>query len=566
MVDKDKTGLTLEEIEYLKILMNPVSWAEATLRDPRPGKESQKLKLRDYQKEILLDPANQKVIRAGRRLGKTATMVVNMLHFAQTNPETIQIFATPYDNQAKLIYDELMKYINASPDLAASLKRSVKSPYEVEFRNGAKIKGFTAGTRSGAEGGSLRGQAAQFLYLDELDYMTEADFETIYAIALADPKNIKVWCSSTPTGKRSTFWKLCTGAIPGWKEFYYPIMRNPEWSPEMEAQLRGQYSEQGYIHECLAEFGEETVGVFAKELIDTAKSKYEYGAHNKSFGLPCFITVDWDKYGAETTILVSGWTLIVDSKGNTCNKLRVFDKVLIPKSQFTFDNAVKKIIELNNEYDPDYIYVDRGSGEYQVETLHQYGINHPDSGLRNKVVGISLGSSRKVLDPATGTMEKKPLKSFMVNQLSILFERHQIMINENDEALIKQLENYRVVKTSRDGVPIYSDEDEHGVDCLGFAVLAMLDNFPDLLKTIQTYKAVNDLSKLTMKQIDVLTMTEEEDSDYMDEKDVFTEKTPLVKVPIGTKSYKEVEKRHSIMAGWGQRNSVYSRPFERKGW
>lgn len=559
-------GLTQEELQYLKILTNPILWAESTLRDPRPGKESLKIKLRDYQKEILLDPANQKVIRAGRRLGKTATMVVNMLWFATTNPETIQIFATPYDNQARLIYDELMKYITASPDLQASLKRSVKSPYEIELKNGSKIKGFTAGTRSGAEGGSLRGQAAQFLYLDELDYMTEADFEAIYAIALADPKNIKVWCSSTPTGKRSTFWKLCTGVIPGWKEFYYPIMRNPEWSPEMEAQLRGQYSEQGYIHECLAEFGEETVGVFSKENIDAARDIYEYGPENRTPGAPCFITVDWDKYGAETTILVTEWNQNHWEKGVPIGKLQPIAKHLIPKTEFTFDNAVKKIIALNKVYNPDYIYVDRGSGEYQVEILHQYGLKHPETGLDKKVIGISLGSAKKVLDPATGEMLKKPLKPFMVNQLSILFERKQVVLNDNDDHLIKQFENYRVVKTSRDGSPIYTDENEHGVDCMGLAVLALVDHFPDALQTVVSYNPVNNISKLSMKQIDVLTMMEDEDKDYMDEKDVFTEKTPLVKVPLGTKSYKEVERKHRIMAGWGQRNSVMSAPGDRKGW
>ena len=129
MVDKkmQDIGLSVEELEYLKILMNPVLWAESTLRDPRPGKESQKIKLRYYQKDILLDPANQKVIRAGRRLGKTATMVVNMLWFANTNPETVQIFATPYDNQAKLIYDELMKSLEEYSDILEVIDNKRKS-------------------------------------------------------------------------------------------------------------------------------------------------------------------------------------------------------------------------------------------------------------------------------------------------------------------------------------------------------------------------------------------------------------------------------------------------------
>ena len=59
----------------------------------------------------------------------------------------------------------------------------------------------------------------------------------------------------------------------------------------MEAQLKAQYSAQGYIHECLAEFGEETVGVFNKTDIDAAKRNYQYGVHERSYPSPCFITV-----------------------------------------------------------------------------------------------------------------------------------------------------------------------------------------------------------------------------------------------------------------------------------
>ena len=61
---------------------------------------------RYYQKEIIASKSKRKVVRAGRRLGKTAAMVCHMLHFAFTHEESVQIFATPYDNQAKLIYDE----------------------------------------------------------------------------------------------------------------------------------------------------------------------------------------------------------------------------------------------------------------------------------------------------------------------------------------------------------------------------------------------------------------------------------------------------------------------------
>lgn len=48
------------------------------------------------------------------------------------------------------------------------------------------------------------------------------------------------------------------------------------------------------------------------------------------------------------------------------NKFKVFKRVEVPRSEYTYDNAVNKIVELNEIYNPSYIYVDRGSGEIQI--------------------------------------------------------------------------------------------------------------------------------------------------------------------------------------------------------
>ena len=48
----------------------------------------------------------------------------------------------------------------------------------------------------------------------------------------------------------------------------------------MEAELRAQLSEQGYIHEVLAEFGVEDAGVFDKDKVDRAMT-YELYAYNE---------------------------------------------------------------------------------------------------------------------------------------------------------------------------------------------------------------------------------------------------------------------------------------------
>lgn len=104
----------------------------------------------------------------------TWTMAVHMLWVVFTgmggkiqDRGAVAVVATPYDNQARLIYDELNRFIEKSEVLRNSVKSITKNPYYIEFKNGGKIKLFTAGTRSGAQGGSLRGQAADFLYMDE---------------------------------------------------------------------------------------------------------------------------------------------------------------------------------------------------------------------------------------------------------------------------------------------------------------------------------------------------------------------------------------------------------------
>jgi replicative DNA helicase len=149
-------------------------------------------------------------------------------------------------------------------------------------------------TKSGAAGGSLRGQRANWIYLDEVDYMTDDDFDTIFAIALEAPSRIGVWASSTPTGRRGMFYRLCNEKDMGWTEFYHPSTVNPEWDATMEKELRAMFStEVAWQHEVLAEFGEETIGVFKKEYIDRAKIPYDYYAEATHMAYRC-AGVDWD--------------------------------------------------------------------------------------------------------------------------------------------------------------------------------------------------------------------------------------------------------------------------------
>ena len=179
------------------------------------------------------------------------------------------------------------------------------------------------------------------------------------------------------------------------------------------------------------------------------------------------------KYGASSSLLVLEYDTRLD-------KFKVLKRYEMPKTEYSYDNAVNKIIELNAIYNPSWIYCDKGAGEYQLERLHIYGEEHPETGLKQKVVGWSFSNKVKVIDPATGEKNDKPMKPFMVSQLQIAFERENLILSPYDEVLYKQLIDYEVKKIGVNGNPVFTSENEHFVDALGLAYLAMTLEFKQL--------------------------------------------------------------------------------------
>jgi intein/homing endonuclease len=209
----------------------------------------------------------------------TETMCVEALYQTNTNKEFVFVFVAPYENQIRLIFTRLMELINGSPLVKARLVGSTKNPYIITFLNNSRIVGFTTGASSNSGGASIRGQRANMIACDEMDYLGDGDFENISMLAAERP-DIRIVTSSTPTGRRGEFWKICTNKNIGYVEHYHPSTHNPNWSDQMEAEFRAELTELGYIHEVLADFGPQDTGVFNKEDIDKARQFDNY-AYNE---------------------------------------------------------------------------------------------------------------------------------------------------------------------------------------------------------------------------------------------------------------------------------------------
>lgn len=176
------------------------------------------------------------------------------------------------------------------------------------------------------------------------------------------------------------------------------------------------------------------------------------------------------------------------------NKIRVCHREEVPKGEYTLTNAVDRVIELNKRFRPEYIYVDRGYGDTQIELLHKYGMDNPNSALHRKVKGIHFRNNIEIRDPWTQQKEKKPAKHFMIDNLKVMLEKGEILFPKSDPDLYLQLISFIVVSRSSMDEPKYgmsSDSiPDHAHDALILALLAVTENYGDLLRVNYATKVI----------------------------------------------------------------------------
>lgn len=421
----------------------------------------------------------------------TYSMSIAMLHYAYTHEFGRVLVVTPMKSQGQVIYDELIRMVKLKDAVWNSLSRHVTSPnFEVGFTNNSTIKFFTSGMKSGGRADVVRGQEAHLIVLDELDYMHPNDLDSIYVMLTPtseDQESKLLIGASTPTGQRTTpFYKWCNNP-QRFKEFWVPSYANPMFTKEIEEEFRAQYSEMAYRHEIEADWGEDTEGVYARKYVDASivRPGWEYKTEVTSARSFFIFGVDWDKYGAGTNIVVLEVCQDNYEIEELQGKIRIAFREETPKDEFSYTEAVKRIIELNGIFHPKHVYVDRGAGEVQVELLMKYGIEHPESGLRKSVKGVQFSETIEVLDPGTKQPVKKDLKPFMVSNLSRFLEKDVLRFPEHDETLYMQLTSYVVDRMTAAGRPVFmagGDTEDHIHDALILACLAITQNYDDLMR------------------------------------------------------------------------------------
>lgn len=474
-------ALSEHDKKLLMCAMDPVTWVREFL----------KYEPRIYQ--ILLLRCKDKMIgaRIGRRAGKTFSLIIRMLHSAITKPNFKVIVVTPYLAQADLMYADMWTALGhgglkKTEEIkeAFGIQRTLRKPAEIYFDNGSVIRFFTAGAKTGGNADAVRGQEADLLILDELDYFGDSDLSSLTPM-LQDTSEEKIYdkvliASSTPDGRRDMLYALIDPDNPNskTKEYWFSCFANPLFNKESEELARSiSKTKSAFEHEYLAIWGDVAVGVFRNQILSTCSRQYKYQTCRLHESDKIILGMDWDKYGAGVNLCIIQ-QLGLWAKEDT-GKYKIIQRYEIPRDITTdiLGAGVREAVKLDSVFNFDWIYTDRGYGERQFEELVE--------ALGNKVIGVNYGSSVEELDPIEGIIVREPLKPFAVDNAASIFERGQLIINQDDEEFIQQLLSYRRIKVSSTGRPIFGTGNpnigDHAIDAMCFALLGFKQQYGDLI-------------------------------------------------------------------------------------
>lgn len=479
--------LSPSEVDELKAIFSPVDWFRTNVLDPETYAE------RWYQSLTLSCSARNKVLRLGRRCGKTFSIVMDLIFKIATAPRPINILvAAPLVTMIHEI-EKAFKTLSRALEQDDFIIRSKATPtLEITFFNGSILQGITT-----SDGGKAsRGKKADVIWLDEADYMDRKSIEAIEAIKLDNP-NVEMFITSTPKGEGNLYE---FAQQEGVKEFHYPSYVIPHYDDAVDSDLRGKLSEIAFTQEVLALYGLDQDSVFQQHFIEESYELFIPEFYNESYVLAdrsrfiIIIGIDWNHDNNGTRIIVVGYDKMAD-------RFFCIEKQKIAKVNLTQELSVNMAVELNRKYNADHLICDEGFGIGQVSELRvrgkeQYGkvpATHPDIKLV-KTESVQFGATLEIRDPTTNETLKKRTKQYIVELAQKLLEEKRIALDPSlDSELIKQLKNYSIISTGLRG-NVYKAKDkkigDHDLDGLMLA-LYMFDKVYGDYITPKTYEHVS---------------------------------------------------------------------------
>ncbi len=348
---EDKVRDSLRE-KHEELVTSPVTFAEKVLG----------VKPFLYQARLLEDNNKRIVACMGRQTGKTTTIAMKALFFAETNPDVTVLITSPSLRQSMIMFDCIVTFVYSTSYLRNRVVRSTRTL--IQFENGSRIIALPCSENL------LRGYSAHMCIMDEASFMPEEVIAQIIFPMLSTTDGYAIFLS-TPWGKDHFFYRAFMNpvySVHKVRSEECPLIK-PEFLDEMKANM----TREAYLMEYEAEFVEALNSYFPQNLIRRCIDSSLEFYYSLETGI-----LDGEYYGGCDFGKLKDYSVvtILKREGDTVKLIYVHEFPL----ETPYSEVIGHLVKANQRFKLRSVQVDQtGVGESVLEELKNQGV--PADGL-----------------------------------------------------------------------------------------------------------------------------------------------------------------------------------------
>ena len=410
----------------------------------------------EYQAEILEDEHPRMLIVGGRQIGKSLTLAIKALWNAFVKPNQDILIIAPTQRQSQVIYDKIFDIIYKNDFIRSYTTKFTLS--ETKFQNGSVIRCLT----SGLTGEYVRGYAATMIIYDEAAFIPDEVF-----IALEPSLAVKgrqAIMSSTPYGKRGTFWNIYSHEIANrtnlWNIYKIKSIQNPLITKEFLEMARNSRTPVQFAQEFEGEFIDDTGLFFPFNLVLACAKDYNYSFPlTKSLDDRWILGVDVARMGMDETAFV-----VVEKSQDGSRKV-IWSET---RSNTKITDVAARIRDILSGHDIDIVYIDKsGVGAGVLDVLESMDIT-------DRIKGVEFSPT---------------IREEIYSALKISMERGSLILNANDNKFLYQFNSFTASYGKDSKLRIVKSNDIHD-DLVDALAITFRD---DDVFTVSVFNEINEL-------------------------------------------------------------------------
>jgi len=209
-----------------------------------------------YQARLLEDKSKRIVACMGRQTGKTTTIALKAIYFANTNPNVTVLITSPSLRQSMIMFDRITDFVFQSVRLRNRILKATRTL--ICFDNGSRIIALPCSENL------LRGYSAQMVICDETSFMPERIIVQVIFPMISATNGYAIFLS-TPWARDHFFYRAFVD--PNYSVYKVKSSESPLIKPEFLEEMRQNMTREAYLMEYEAEFAEAINSYFPQALI-----------------------------------------------------------------------------------------------------------------------------------------------------------------------------------------------------------------------------------------------------------------------------------------------------------